>query len=210
MEEKCPRCGAFLENGVCPYCGYAAPVPAGNNNNKGGSDMEPLRLPDQDGGQWAQSSSQQNSDQWAQGGGQQDNSQWAQGAPAAPQQAAQQAGSQWAQGGGQQANNQWAQGAPAAPQQAAQQTGSQWAQAAPAAAAKTVYVVSVSPKSKITALLLCFFVGIFGVHRFYVGKILSGLVYLFTGGILGIGVLYDLIMILTGSFTDGNGLPLKD
>lgn len=36
------------------------------------------------------------------------------------------------------------------------------------------------------------FLGIFGVHRFYMGKIFTGLLYLFTGGLLLLGWLYDL------------------
>jgi TM2 domain-containing membrane protein YozV len=42
------------------------------------------------------------------------------------------------------------------------------------------------------AWLLLAFLGLFGVHRLYLGKIVSGLIYLFTGGLLGIGWLYDL------------------
>ena len=40
--------------------------------------------------------------------------------------------------------------------------------------------------------LLLVFLGVFGVHRFYLGKIATGLLYLLTGGLLLIGVLYDL------------------
>lgn len=47
------------------------------------------------------------------------------------------------------------------------------------------------------AFLLCFFAGGLGVHRFYEGKILSGIAYLFTFGLFGIGCLVDLIIILT-------------
>ena len=40
--------------------------------------------------------------------------------------------------------------------------------------------------------LLLAFLGIFGIHRFYIRKWFTGLVYLVTGGLLGIGYLYDL------------------
>ena len=42
------------------------------------------------------------------------------------------------------------------------------------------------------AWILLTFLGLFGIHRFYMGKWLSGIVYLLTGGIFGIGYLYDL------------------
>jgi len=66
-----------------------------------------------------------------------------------------------------------------------------------------------SPSSRWIAFILCFFVGVLGIHRFYVGKIGTGVLYLFTGGLFGIGWLVDLIMIACGSFTDMAGLPLK-
>lgn len=69
--------------------------------------------------------------------------------------------------------------------------------------------IQVSPKSKIAALLLCLFLGGFGVHRFYVGKIGTGLLWLFTGGCFGIGALIDLIMIICGTFKDSNGLQVR-
>jgi TM2 domain-containing membrane protein YozV len=62
-----------------------------------------------------------------------------------------------------------------------------------------------SPSSRLVALLLCWFLGIFGIHRFYVGKTGTGLVWLFTGGVCGIGAIVDLIMIIVGSFTDKAG-----
>ena len=64
-----------------------------------------------------------------------------------------------------------------------------------------------SPKKKNTALILSIF-GMFGIHRFYVGKVGSGIIYLFTGGIFFFGWIYDMIKIASGTFTDGNGLPI--
>lgn len=63
-------------------------------------------------------------------------------------------------------------------------------------------------KDFLTALLLCIFLGIFGVHRFYTGSVGIGLGQLFTLGGCGIWALVDLIMIATGSYRDGNGQPL--
>lgn len=71
------------------------------------------------------------------------------------------------------------------------------------------YVVSYkSPKSNTIALLTCIFLGVIGVHRFYVGKVGTGILYIFTGGLCGIGVIVDIIKILTGSFKDSEGLTL--
>jgi len=56
----------------------------------------------------------------------------------------------------------------------------------------------------LTALLLCFFVGVFGIHRFYLGRVLTGLLMLFTLGGLGIWYLIDLILIATGGLKDGD------
>ena len=61
------------------------------------------------------------------------------------------------------------------------------------------------PKDWLTTFLLCLFLGGLGVHRYYVGKIGTGILYLFTGGLFGIGWLIDLIKIATGKFTDKNG-----
>ena len=68
----------------------------------------------------------------------------------------------------------------------------------------------VSPFSRLAALLLCFFVGVFGVHRFYVGKTGTGIAMIFTFGGLGIWVLIDFIMIIVGGFTDANGKYVLD
>lgn len=66
-----------------------------------------------------------------------------------------------------------------------------------------------SSKSWIATFLLCFFFGCFGVHRFYVGKVGTGILWLITGGWLGIGAFIDTIVILCGGFKDGNGLSIK-
>lgn len=68
----------------------------------------------------------------------------------------------------------------------------------------------VSEKSRTVALLLCFFVGIFGIHQFYVGKVGKGILYLFTAGLFGFGAIIDFIKILIGTFRDNYGLPLKN
>ena len=83
----------------------------------------------------------------------------------------------------------------------------------------------ISTKSRLAALLLCLFLGGLGIHRFYAGKVGSGIgmiVLLIIGAAtswLGVGialivalyiwVLVDFIMICVGSFTDGSGLRIK-
>lgn len=62
-----------------------------------------------------------------------------------------------------------------------------------------------SEKKILPAFLLCFFFGFLGVHRFYVGKVGTGIAQIFTLGGLGIWALIDLIMIIVGSFTDKDG-----
>jgi hypothetical protein len=68
----------------------------------------------------------------------------------------------------------------------------------------------VSPKERLSALLLCFFLGWAGAHRFYVGKHVTGLLWLLSGGVFLIGWLLDFIMIITGSFTDKDGKRLEN
>jgi hypothetical protein len=60
-----------------------------------------------------------------------------------------------------------------------------------------------------TTLLFCAILGYFGVHRFYVGKIWTGLLKLLTLGGCFIWWIVDIIMIATGSFTDSKGLKIK-
>jgi hypothetical protein len=66
----------------------------------------------------------------------------------------------------------------------------------------------ISTYSGLVALLLCFFVGYLGIHRFYVGKIGTGILWLVTGGIFGIGWLIDLVVIACGRFRDFMGYRL--
>lgn len=62
-----------------------------------------------------------------------------------------------------------------------------------------------SEKSRGVATALAGLLGIFGAHRFYLGKPKSGALMLVTIGGLGIWWLYDLILVASGSFRDGNG-----
>jgi TM2 domain-containing membrane protein YozV len=66
-----------------------------------------------------------------------------------------------------------------------------------------------SSKGMVPAALLCFFLGAFGIHRFYVGKIGTGILMILTLGGLGIWTLIDFVMIIVGSFKDRDGLPLQ-
>ncbi len=63
-------------------------------------------------------------------------------------------------------------------------------------------------KKKWVAFFLCLFLGPLGIHRFYVGKIGTGIIWLFTVGFFGIGWVLDLIFILFGGFKDKAGQPL--
>jgi TM2 domain-containing membrane protein YozV len=67
-----------------------------------------------------------------------------------------------------------------------------------------------SNRRVLIAFLLCFFLGYLGVHRFYAGKIGTGLLWLFTGGLFGIGWFIDTIVIVCGAFRDGDGLPIRE
>src|SRR6516162_2089196 len=72
-----------------------------------------------------------------------------------------------------------------------------------------VPVMAIEPqKSWIATVLLCQFLGTLGVHRFYNGRIISGIFQLLTFGGFGIWVLIDLIMIISGDFKDVYNRPL--
>lgn len=59
-------------------------------------------------------------------------------------------------------------------------------------------------------LLLCWFLGVFGVHRFYTGHTTIGVIQLLTLGGCGIWVLIDFIIIIAGNYKDANGNPIKN
>lgn len=67
-----------------------------------------------------------------------------------------------------------------------------------------------SSKDWLVTLLLCFFVGCLGIHRFYVGKTGTGIVQLLTAGGCGIWALIDFIVIIMGNFTDAEGKFIKN
>jgi serine/threonine protein kinase len=68
----------------------------------------------------------------------------------------------------------------------------------------------ISPFKRVWALILSLFIfiGVGGLQRVYVGKTGTGILWLLTGGCFGIGQIIDVIMILTGHFTDKYGCEL--
>lgn len=84
------------------------------------------------------------------------------------------------------------------------------AQACPQCGApNSTLAAATSDKTMVAAALLCFFLGSFGFHRFYVGKVGTGILMLLTLGLLGIWTLIDFVMIIVGAFKDKEGRPLK-
>jgi TM2 domain-containing membrane protein YozV len=61
----------------------------------------------------------------------------------------------------------------------------------------------------LACLLFCIFLGPFGVHRFYVGKIGTGIIQLLTFGGCGIWYIIDLVMIVIGNFRDSDGNVIR-
>lgn len=59
--------------------------------------------------------------------------------------------------------------------------------------------------SQTVAFVLCLLIGVFGIHRFYLGHVGMGILYLLTAGLCGIGWLVDIIMICTGDLKPRNG-----
>lgn len=67
----------------------------------------------------------------------------------------------------------------------------------------------ISEKSGIACLLFLLLLGPLGLHRFYVGKVGTGILFLLTCGGLGLWWLIDLIILIVGSFTDAGGNFVK-
>lgn len=92
-------------------------------------------------------------------------------------------------------------------------------------ASEVVTQSTISDKSKVAAALLSFFLGMFGIHRFYLGRVGSGAVmlvltaigWLTTGIVIGIGLvaivavwdLIDFVRILCNSLVDSQGRKLR-
>lgn len=73
------------------------------------------------------------------------------------------------------------------------------------------YTTITSDKSKKTAMILCCigFLGIGGLHDFYLGKIGKGIIKIITINWFMFGTIFDLISISTGGYTDNSGQPLR-
>ena len=67
-----------------------------------------------------------------------------------------------------------------------------------------------SDKDWIVTLLLSLFLGTIGAHRFYVGKIGTGVLQLLTAGGCGIWTMIDIILIISGRFKDKDGYEIKN
>ena len=69
---------------------------------------------------------------------------------------------------------------------------------------------NVSEKSRLAVTLLAWFLGQFGIHRFYLGKIGTGILMILTLGGLGIGALIEFIIAVTGNMKDKEGKLIKN
>lgn len=67
---------------------------------------------------------------------------------------------------------------------------------------KSVEKIEISNKSRLVAFLLCYIFGMFGAHRFYVGKKVTAVLYILTFGLFGVGLLIDTLRIILGKFKD--------
>ena len=83
-------------------------------------------------------------------------------------------------------------------------------EAPPKPAVETKMEEEISPKSRLAVTLLAWFLGCLGVHRFYLGKIGTGIAMLLTAGGLGIWALVDFIMAVAGVMKDKEGKLIKN
>jgi hypothetical protein len=67
-----------------------------------------------------------------------------------------------------------------------------------------------SERSRAVALALCFFGGVLGLHRFYAGRVQSGVWMIVTLGGLGVWWLYDTVLLVAGEFRDGNDRRIRN
>lgn len=67
-----------------------------------------------------------------------------------------------------------------------------------------------SQKNRTVALVLCILLGYLGAHRFYVGKIGTGVLWFCTGGVFGIGWIVDMVTVVVGGLYDSNGYVVRE
>ena len=67
---------------------------------------------------------------------------------------------------------------------------------------KVTFEIEISNKSRLVTFLLCYIFGMFGAHRFYVGKKFTAVLYILTIGLFGVGLIVDTLMIILGKFKD--------
>lgn len=84
-------------------------------------------------------------------------------------------------------------------------TGISYSQSSGSSAAQAPVELGPSPKNKTVALILAIFLGWFGVHRFYVGKVGTGILWFLTCGMFCFGWFIDIGKIACNRFTDGGG-----
>ena len=70
--------------------------------------------------------------------------------------------------------------------------------------------MDISTKSRLAVTLLAWLLGYLGIHRFYLGKIGTGILMIITLGGLGLWWTIDAIMAVAGAMKDKEGLPIKN
>lgn len=84
-------------------------------------------------------------------------------------------------------------------------TGLSYSQSSGSSSAPAPVELGPSPKNKTVALILAIFLGWFGIHRFYVGKVGTGILWFLTCGMFCFGWFIDIGKIACNRFTDGGG-----